>query len=66
MCYKLAKYFLCGHKASVNVMYCDHAKYSGSVCHKPPLRPIPSQPVHTFCPDCAANQHVKTTPVPMR
>lgn len=76
MCHRVAKYFLCGHRHSVNVMYCPHAQYSGTVCHKPPLKPIPSSPVHASCPDClqrlaapstaAANIAAQRAPLPLR
>ena len=66
MCYQVAKYHLCGHRASVNVMYCDQAKYSGSVCRKPPLKPIPSQPLDSFCPKCSATQHQRFQSLPLR
>lgn len=52
MCHKEARYFLCGHRACINTMYCPNAVKTGNFCRNPPLKPAPSPPINSTCPSC--------------
>lgn len=62
MCHKEAKYFLCGHRASLNTMYCRCAMTTGNVCRNPQLAPSPSPPVNSPCESCQVKYNMSRRP----
>lgn len=55
MCHKEAKYYLCGHRALINTMYCSSAIKTGSFCRNPKLKPYPSSPINSPCQSCQSH-----------